>query len=240
MQTRRVLLIGAGGLGCAAGLALARSGLRLALTIIDPDRVEESNLHRQVLYGARDLGAPKAERAAERLAEEAEGAIETRAIVGRFDPRSALPLAGGHELVIEGTDRHEAKFLAADACALARVPVVHAGIVRWSGWVLGVLPFESACLRCVFEDIPRDAAIPTCAGEGVIGPAVGVLGAIEAAIAVRLLEGGCQGGTIVRYDALSGVARSSRVVRRVDCALCGDAPRIRALDEERYAPACPA
>jgi adenylyltransferase/sulfurtransferase len=239
VEPRRVLLIGAGGLGCAAAIALARSGARLALTIVDPDRIEESNLHRQVLYGPGDLGVPKALRAAERIRATGRGAIETRAIEGRFDVASAPALVREHDLVIEGTDRHEIKFLAADACVIARVPVIHAGVVRWAGWVLITVPFASACLRCVFEDVPRNAMLATCASDGVVGSVVGTLGAIQAALAMRVLAGEEHpGGTLFRYDGLAGTARSSRPQRREDCVLCGLSPAIRQLETERYAPAC--
>lgn len=237
-------MIGAGGLGCAAGLALAGARgalsdaeLALSITFVDPDRVERSNLHRQVLFGEADVGRPKAEQAAARA--RALG-IEARGIEARFDVASALALAREHDLVIEGTDRHEAKFLAADACGIAGVPIAHAGVVRWAGWAMACAPGASACLRCVFEDVPRGASVATCAEAGVIGPAVGAIGALEAQLALRLLAagtaaGGDATGVLVRYDALAGAARSSRVHRREDCPLCGAAPAIRELREERYA-----
>lgn len=210
----------------------------MTLTFVDPDRVEASNLHRQVLFGEADIGAPKAERAAAAV----RGAgVEARAIVDRFEIRSALALAREHALIVEGTDRHETKFLAADTAFLAGVPIVQAGVVGWSGWAMACAPGRSACLRCVFEDVPVDAAIATCAASGVIGSAVGVIGAIEATLAARLLAGDDAGGTIVRYDARAGTARASAVRRRAGCALCGEAATIRELRDERYAPrACTA
>lgn len=224
-------MIGAGGLGCAVATAAGRAGWEV--TVIDPDRVEPSNLHRQVLFSDADVGEPKAVVAARVLG--------GRAIVGRFDVDNAVGLAGEHALVIEGTDRHESKFLAADACGLAGVPVVHAGVVGWAGWAMAVAPGASACLRCVFEEIPRGAAVATCAENGVVGAAVGVIGALQASLAARVLAGDADAsGVVLRYDVRAGAARASRVRRRLDCALCGDAPVIRALDATRYAPECPA
>lgn len=208
----------------------------MTMTVIDPDRVEASNLHRQVLYGGADVGAPKAARAAARIEHESGGTIAARAIEDRFTATNALELVREHSIVIEGTDRHEAKFLAADACVLARVPVVHAGIVRWAGWAMACAPFESACLRCVFEDVPRDADVATCGESGVIGAAVGTIGALQASLA----SGAEAAGVILRYDALGGVVRSSRVRRRAGCPLCGERATIRELRDETYAPACPA
>ncbi|MDQ3034661.1 MAG: HesA/MoeB/ThiF family protein [Myxococcota bacterium] len=242
-EPARVLVIGAGGLGCASGLALARAGLELVITFVDPDRVEESNLHRQVLYDRADIGRPKAVRAAERVQQDARSrgtALGTRALEDRFAPGNAAALVRDHDLVIEGTDRHESKFLAAVACVLGGVPVVHAGIVRWSGWAMATLPHRSACLRCVFEDVPADASIETCSESGVVGPAVGTIGALEAMLAARLLAGEHDvAGMLLRYDALAGTARSTRARRREGCALCGTSRTIRDLREERYAaPAC--
>jgi len=227
----RVLMIGAGGLGCAVATAIAGAGW--SVTVIDPDRVERSNLHRQVLFSDADLGEPKAVIAAR--------ALGGRAIVGRFDVENAIELASEHTLVIEGTDRHESKFLAADACGIAGTPIVHAGVVGWSGWAMAVRPGQSACLRCLFEEIPPGAAVATCGENGVVGAAVGVIGALQASLAARALDGDPDAtGVILRYEVRSGTARASRVRRRGDCALCGDSPAIRTLDATRYAPACPA
>ncbi len=240
-RAHRVLMIGAGGLGCAAGLALARSGLPLDVTFVDPDRVERSNLHRQVLFDERDLGAPKAERAAARVEAEARlrgNVVEARGVVDRLDWENALALTGARDLVIEGTDRHEAKFLAADAAALADVPIVHAGIVRWAGWALGTIPKTSACLRCVFEEVPAEAAVETCAAAGVLGAAVGVFGALQASMALALLAQSEAAPPLLRYDVRSGTARASTPRRRVDCPLCGAQPSILELRPERYGAIC--
>ncbi|WP_236605625.1 HesA/MoeB/ThiF family protein [Sandaracinus amylolyticus] len=231
-----MLVIGAGGLGCAAGIALARSGIELDVTFVDPDRVERSNLHRQVLFDDRDVGHPKAERAAEKMHAISGGAITARGVIDRVDVTNAEALSRAHDVVIEGTDRHESKFLAADAAALARTPVVHGGVVRWAGWAMASTPFESACLRCVFEDVPRDTDVETCAEAGVIGPAVGIIGALEAALAVQILEGRREAaGVLHRFDVRTASARTSRVKSRASCPLCGERATIRALDEDRYA-----
>jgi molybdopterin/thiamine biosynthesis adenylyltransferase len=226
----RVLLIGAGGLGSPAALALARSGLRHA-TIVDDDVVDLSNLHRQLLYAEEDVGQPKVACAAARL--RADG-VEVRGVEGRFVPSTARELIAGHDLVVEGADNFATKFLACDAAALTGVPLVQAGAVRWSGWALATLPGRSACMRCVFEDIPRDR-VETCAEAGVVGPVVGVLGALQAALAIRLLSGDASAaGELWSYDALAGRLRSSRVRPRPGCPACdGGVDDLRA---ERYAP----
>lgn len=228
----RVLMVGAGGLGSPAALVLARSGVP-HLTLIDDDRVDVTNLHRQVLYDDGDVGRDKVERAAARL--EREGA-SVEVIRGRLLPANAETLVGRFDLVVEGADNFATKFLACDACQLARVPLVSAGAVRWAGWALACIPGESACVRCVFEDIPRDR-VETCAQAGVVGPVVGVLGALEAALALRLLAGDpTAAGELWSYRALAAhPLRASRVRPRAGCP-CRERAIPSPLTAERYAP----
>lgn len=235
----RVLLVGAGGLGSPAALALVRGGVG-ALTIIDDDAVDATNLHRQTLYAPADVGVRKGDAAARRLVAEARAAgreVEIELLHRRLLPDVAVELVGRHALVLEGADNFATKFLVADAAALAGVPAVQAGAVRWNGWALASLPGESACMRCVFEDIPRDR-VETCAEAGVVGPVVGVLGALQAALALRLLDGETDAaGVLWSYRGLDGSLRRSRVRPRPDCPLC--AGRIDDVRMERYvAPEC--
>jgi adenylyltransferase/sulfurtransferase len=234
MPRARVLLVGAGGLGSPAAIALARAGVS-AITLVDDDAVDASNLHRQTLYDEANVGERKGEAAARALvavAREAGRDIDVGVIHGRVLPDNAIDLAKRHDLVIEGADNFATKFLVADAAALARVPSVQAGAVRWNGWALASIPGESACLRCVFEDIPRDRP-ETCAEAGVVGPVVGVLGALSAGLAVRLLAGDrSAAGVLWGYRGLAGALRRSRVRKRADCPLCEG--RIDDVRLERY------
>jgi adenylyltransferase/sulfurtransferase len=230
----RVLVVGAGGLGSPVLRLLGKSGAR-SVTIVDDDVVDQTNLHRQTLYVDEDVGRPKTERAAHALGQACPG-LSVRVVEGRFVPSTALDLLRGHTLVIEGSDNLPTKFLVTDAARLAGLPAVQAGAVRWAGWALCALP-DSACLRCLFEDIPRDR-IETCAEAGVVGPVVGVMGAIQAALAYRLLRGERPGGELWHYDALAGVLRKTFVRRRGDCPLC--AGEIKDLQMERYVAACAA
>ena len=227
MRARSALVVGVGGLGSPAALVLARAGVRL--TLLDDDRVEASNLHRQILFGDGDVGAPKLARAAARL--RAEGA-EVRVVEGRLVPSNALERVAGHDVVVEGADNLATKFLTADACAIAGVPAVQAGAVRWNGWALASLPGASACARCVFEDIPR-GRVETCAVAGIVGPVVGVLGALEGALALRVLGGDrSAGGELWSYRGLEGALRRSHVRPRPGCPTCEG--RIGELTAERY------
>ncbi len=239
----RVLCVGLGGLGSPAALALLHAGVG-RLTLLDEDRVEESNLHRQPLYSEADLGRPKAEVAAERLREEARRhalpapCIEPRR--SRLLPRNALHLFAEHDLVLEGTDNYESKFLALDAAALTGTPVVQAGIVRWDGWALlsapGLAP-RAACLRCLFEDVPQDSEGCGCSEQGVVGPAVAVVGLLQAALVLRWSSGDLTAaGERWSYDGRRGRLRRSRPRPRRTCPACRGEVTPRDIVPGRYVP----
>lgn len=237
---RGVLVIGAGGLSCPVLSVLVKSGVT-RFTLVDDDRVELSNLQRQTLYGDADVGCLKVDAAAERLRQLSpfpEHLIVER-VVDRLLPDNALALVAGHALVIEGADNFATKFLAADAARLRGVPIVQAGAVRFSGWALGALSDRGPCVRCVFEDIPRGQP-ETCSVAGVLGPVVGVLGALQAGIALELLGGRERAaGVLFSYDALGTLGpllRKRRVHARSDCPLC--AGQVRELSMSRYDVGC--
>lgn len=234
MTDSRILVVGAGGLGSPVLSLLAKSGAT-HVTIVDDDLVEESNLHRQTLYAEADIGHSKIECAAATVRALAPS-LGVEVVEGRFVPATAMELLRGHTLVVEGADNLATKFLVADAAHLAGVPAVQAGAVRWAGWALCALP-GSACLRCLFEDIPQDR-IETCAEAGVVGPVVGVLGGLQAAFVYRLLGGERPAGELWHYDALRGALRKTHVGKRRDCPLCNG--EIQDLRMERYAAPCAA
>lgn len=229
----RVLIVGMGGLGSPVALVLARAGVK-HFTLVDDDVVQTSNLHRQILFTDADVGAAKVERAEAKL----------RALVGddlritlrqeRLVPENALDIVGEHDLVCEGADNLATKFLVADACARAGRTVVHAGVVRWSGWAMLAVPGQSACLRCVFEDLPGEH-VETCAEAGVIGSVVGVVAALQAGLALEALHGNRDApGTLWSFRAKDLVTRKLHPARRQGCELCaGHTPE---LHIERYAP----
>ena len=232
----RVLVVGVGGLGAPASAVLLRSGVG-QLTLVDDDRVALSNLHRQPLYTEADLGHLKVQAAKDSLlamaAEEGRPAPTIDLVAERALPDGILALVRGHDLVLECGDNFATKFMAADACRLAKVPVVQAGAVRWVGWTMASSD-ASACIRCVFEDVPR-AQAETCAEAGVVGPVVGVLGALQAALGLRVLRGrAATAGTLLHYQALPGRLRERRLDRRAGCPLCSG--EITTMDMARYIP----
>lgn len=228
----RVLLVGAGGIGAPAAIALAASGLD-ALRVADDDDVELGNLHRQILFGDADIGHPKLDAFAAALAAR-NPAMRVDLARRRFVPGAALDLVQGIEVVIDATDNFASRFLIADACALAGVSVVHAAAVRWRATVLAVGPRGGPCYRCLFEDLP-DGPAPDCATAGVAGPVCGVAGAIAADRALRLLAGDASAtGAIVTFDGLRDALRAVPVARRADCPLCGDRRTFHSIDPTRY------
>jgi molybdopterin/thiamine biosynthesis adenylyltransferase len=218
-------------------MALVRAGVT-HLGLCDDDEVERTNLHRQILFREADVGAPKVDAAARALRAMAPG-LELRLHRARLLPNDAVALVREYDVVLEGADNFATKFLAADACALARVPVVHASAVRWVGTALAVGARGRPCYRCLFEDVLPAADAPNCAEAGVMGPVVGVVAAAQVDRALALLDGRDVGGELTTFDGRTGALRRRRVSPRVDCPLCGDAPRIRRIEAETYlSPAC--
>ena len=219
------VVLGMGGLGCPAALALAEQVPGVRLLLVDPDRVERSNLSRQILFTEADVGAPKAEVAARRLARLVPGArVEPRVL--RFGPASASGLLDGCDVLLDGTDSFETRFAANDAACAGRVPLVHGAVLGWDGQLLTVLPGQGSCLRCLFEEPPPPGALPTCAEAGVASPLCGVVGAAMASEAARILLGERPRSLarLHRWDGLRGTERDVPVPRDPRCLACALAP----------------
>lgn len=231
-----IVVIGAGGLGSSVLPLLAGAGV--PLVVLDDDVVSLSNLQRQLLFRTEDVGRPKVEAAAARLHELHPGVrIEPRA--ERLTTENALALVGSAQLVVDGSDNFATRFLANDACVLTGTPLVHGGILRFTGQVLSVIPGETACYRCLFEAPPPDGSVPSCAEAGVLGALCGAVGSWMAEAALQLLAGGKPRPGLLVYDALDGRVRRVGLGRDPACAVCGDTPDLLRLDPARYvAPSC--
>ncbi len=233
LAKRRALVIGAGGLGTPALMALARAGIGRIIAV-DDDIVELSNLHRQLLYQEADVGGDKLDAAARAL--EGLGFPQERfqAVRTRFLPDNALALVGDADIVIEGADNFATKFLAADACRLAEKPIVHGAAIRWVGTAWFVAARGRPCYRCLFEDLLPNEAAPNCASAGVMGPVVGMMGALMADLALRYLHGADPSGALYSYEGKRDLLRRVPVSARASCALCGSDPTIHDTTESRY------
>ncbi|MBF6561060.1 MAG: HesA/MoeB/ThiF family protein [Candidatus Binataceae bacterium] len=225
----RILIAGLGGLGVPAATVLIRAGFD-RLTLIDPDTVELSNLPRQVLFGASDIGAPKVIAAARRLGELRSGAppiaeVAIEAHVARLDHSNAAELIGAAAFVIDATDDPVTKFLINDVCVALRRPFVYGGVLGLAGQAMTVIPGVTACLRCLFEEPPGPDDAANCREAGIIGPIAGAIGAAQASEAMRMLGGRMPAlaGTILTLDdSLTGRIRLTHIAPRAGCG-CGAA-----------------
>jgi adenylyltransferase/sulfurtransferase len=235
LRAAKVLLLGAGGLGSPVGLYLAAAGVG-TLGIADPDKVEVSNLHRQILHGFDTLGLPKTISAAEALAEVNPGLTIVLHPEG-FTPENAADLVARYDLVVDGTDNFATRFLAADACVLGRKPLVHGSVLRAEGQVGVFLP-GAGCYRCVYPVMPDPASVPTCAEGGVFGATCGVIGSWMASEVIALLLGQRQESRLQVVDLAAGVSRALRLSADPACPVCGAHPAFRQLEPARYAATC--
>ncbi len=234
----RALVVGVGGIGCPAAVMLARAGVGI-IGLCDEDSVDATNLHRQIFFSESDAEAGKAKvDAAAQVLRSASPLVDVRIHRFRLLPDNAVDLVRQYDVVLEGADNFATKFLAADACMLAGVPVVHASAVRWVATALAVGSRGAPCYRCLFEDAPRGGA-EGCSEAGVMGPVVGVIAAAQVDLALTLLDSGGQEGEgeLVTFDGRTEALRRRRIAARTDCALCGEPRRIRRITPQAYAPA---
>ena len=225
LSGKRAVVIGAGGLGGPALLGLAAAGVG-KLVLLDGDAVETSNLARQPLFGEADLGRRKAEAAAAKLRQLFPSA-QVDAVDGRFDGGSAARVLQGADVLLDGSDDFETRFLANDEALRAGVPLVHGGVLRYTAQILTVVPGTTGCLRCLFEAPPPRGEVPSCAEAGVLGALAGFAGSLMAAEALRLLAGepGAYAGRLLVYEARSASSRLVPVKQRPDCTACPSAAR---------------
>ena len=226
LMAARVLVVGAGGLGSPAALYLAAAGVG-TLGLLDCDRVELSNLQRQVLFDSAGLERPKAEAGGERLASlNPEIRIQAHAL--ELKAANVRAVFENYDLVIDGTDRLGTRYVVNDACVILGRPLVSAAIHRFEGQVMTYVPGRGPCYRCVFPQEAPEGVVANCAQAGVLGVLPGVLGTLEATEAIKLITGIGEPlvGRLLTYDALEMRFEEFRVTRRHDCAVCGDQPTI--------------
>lgn len=227
LASARVLMIGAGGLGSPAALYLAAAGVG-RLRLYDPDRVERSNLHRQILHGEADLGRPKVASAVDRL-RALNPEVEVEANPGALDA-DALPAAlRDVDVVVDGSDNLATRYRVGDACRSAGIPLVYAAVERFQGQISVFWPSAPGgpwpCYRCLYPDAPDLDATPSCAEVGVLGVVPGVLGVLQATEALKLLLGIGEPllGRMLCVDLLRQRWRELSVPPDPDCACRGEA-----------------
>lgn len=224
----RVLLIGAGGLGSGAALGLAAAhaagvlspGLRL--TVVDPDVVEQSNLPRQVLHRAQDVGRPKADSAGDAV-RRVSPRFDVRAERAAVTPETIGGLLAGADVVISAVDNFPSRYMINDACVSAEIPLAEAGVLRFEGLVMLARPPGGPCYRCLFPVQPAPGSTPDPAEVGVLGPLAGLAGAMQALLAVMVLRGEDERalGRLLVLDAGRDSVRAVKFGRDPRCPACG-------------------
>ena len=229
LKRARVLVVGAGGLGSPAVLYLAAAGVG-TVGVVDGDRVEESNLQRQVVYETGEVGRPKVAAVRERIS-----ALNPLVRVAAFDTflasANAMEIIRDFDVVVDGSDNFPARYLVNDACVLLHKPDVFGAVHRFEGQASVFGAENGPCYRCFFAEPPRPGAAPACAEAGVMGILPGVVGCIQATEAIKILLGGGDtlAGRLLLIDAWRMRFREVKIRRDPECPLCGRNPSIRGL-----------
>lgn len=232
LERATVAIVGVGGLGSPVALYLAAAGVG-RIGLIDDQDVELSNLNRQIIFEECDVGRPKVEAAAGRLLL-LDAGLRVDARRENVRASNVAELYTDYDLVVDGTDAFETKFLLNDAAVLTRKPLVHGAVLRWGGQVTTVLP-DAPCLRCLFREPPEPGDVQTCEEAGIIGAATGVVGSVQAEEVIKVLlgVGNPLSGRIFQHDGLLGETRTTAFPRDPDCPVCSSQARI--TDLRRYA-----
>ena len=235
LRNASVFVVGAGGLGSPAALYLAAAGVgRIGLA--DADRVEVSNLHRQILHGTDDVGERKTVSARARLAALNPG-VEVVEHSVRLTSENGLDILAGWDVVVDGSDNFPTRYLVNDACVLLGIPLVYGAIFRFDGQASVFGAEGGPCYRCLFRDPPPPGLVPDCAEAGVLGALPGIVGSIQAAEAIKLIVGIGDPliGRLLLIDALGAEYRTLEIRRDPDCPVCGDEPTVTSLiDYEEF------
>ena len=220
LRDASVLVIGAGALGSPVAAYLAGAGVG-RLGLVDGDAVELSNLHRQFLHFTPDVGAPKADSAAAKL-RFLNPDVHVEPYPAKLDATNAAAIVAGHDLVVDCTDSFAARYAVNAACCAAGIALVEGGVVGWSGLVMAIRPGETACYRCAFG---VESRAPGCAEAGILGPAAGVIGSLQALEAIKLVAGVGEPllDAFLQVDLASHAVLRVAVSRRPGCPDCGDA-----------------
>jgi adenylyltransferase/sulfurtransferase len=235
LKESRVLAVGAGGLGSPLALYLAAAGVG-TIGLVDFDVVDESNLHRQLLFGSRDVGRPKLEAAGRRL-RDVNPHVEIVPFEERLTSENALHVLRDFDVIADGTDNFPTRYLVNDACVMLGKPNAYASIFRFEGQAAVFWAERGPCYRCLYPEPPPPGLVPSCAEGGVLGVLPGLLGTIQATETIKLLLGIGDPliGRLLLVDTLGMRFRELRVRKNPACAVCGPSPTVTALiDYEEF------
>ncbi len=240
LKAARVLVVGAGGLGSPVALYLAAAGVG-TLGLADFDRVDVTNLQRQILHGEADVGRLKTASAHDRLAQ-TNPHVEIVGHEVRLSGDNALSVLADYDVVVDGTDNFPTRYLVNDACVTLAKPNVYGSVHRWEGQVSVFATEDGPCYRCLFREPPPPGLVPNCAEGGVLGVVPGVVGSLQALEAVKLIlgRGTPLAGRLLVFDGLELEWREVAVRRDPDCPVCGENPvRTELVDYEIFCGATP-
>ncbi len=230
-----VLIIGAGGLGSPAALYLAAAGVG-RIGLVDFDEVDKTNLQRQVLYGESDVGKRKTEAAKKRLLD-LNPHIEVETHDTALTSANALEIIRQYDVVADGTDNFQTRYLVNDACVLTGTPNAYGSIFRFEGQASVFATQDGPCYRCLYPEPPPPGLVPSCAEGGVLGVLPGIVGSIQAVEAIKILlgKGETLAGRLLLFDALAMEFDTVRVTKDPDCPVCGENPSVtRLIDYDQF------
>lgn len=232
LRQASAVVVGTGGLGSASSMYLALAGIG-RLGLVDGDRVEMSNLQRQVIHSTRDLGRPKVESAADKL-REVRPDLQIDLYPVRLTRENAESILGPYDVVVDACDNFATRYLLNDVCYLLRKPLSYGAVFRFEGQASLFFPGDGPCLRCLFPEPPPAGSVPTCREAGVFGPVPGLIGCLQAMDVVRYLTGRGETyrGRLLLYDARLMTWDEVALSRDSRCPVCGDGPRITRLADD--------
>jgi molybdopterin/thiamine biosynthesis adenylyltransferase len=228
----KVLIVGAGGLGSPAALYLTAAGIG-TIGIVDADKVELTNLQRQIIHHTADLRIEKVKSAQNKMrAINPDVTVKTYHQLAKAD--NIYKIIREYDFVIDATDNFAAKFLINDACFFEKKPFSHAGVLKFDGQLITVLPGKSACYRCIFHSLPPAEVASSCSRAGILGVLPGVIGTLQATETLKYLLGIGEllTDTLLTYNALTMEFRKVRFPHNPDCPLCGPNPTITELKDD--------
>lgn len=225
----KVLIVGAGGLGCPVGYYLAAAGIGV-IGVVDSDIVELSNLQRQIAHSMHTLGKPKAESLKNTL-QSLNPDVNVVTYLLRVTKDNILDILKDYDIVVDGSDNFPTRYLINDACVMSKKPLVSGAILRFEGQVTTILPGEGHCYRCLFEEPPPPGLVPSCQEAGVLGVLPGVIGSLQATEVIKLIlgKGEVLKNELLIYNALKASFRKIKVPKNPVCLVCGDNPTITEL-----------
>ena len=235
LKKARVLCVGAGGLGSPLALYLAAAGVG-TLGLVDFDLVDDSNLQRQVLHGTGDVGRPKLDSAARRVAE-INPNVRFVPYETRLTSENALGILNDFDVVADGTDNFPTRYLVNDACVMLGKPNVYASVFRFEGQASVFAAADGPCYRCLYPEPPPAGLVPSCAEGGVLGVLPGLLGMIQATEVLKLVLGAGRPlvGRLLLVDALAMSFREVKLRKSAECVVCGPNPAItKLIDYESF------